>query len=958
MAPKKTDAHGTLIDWVNLLNNQTSSPKTGHNLAHHWFDTDPDIIRTLLKWSISGILADRRVSQKSSEADLTVLDPFAGTGEVLKAARQTGVNAIGIDINPVAWFFAKTALEPVAAKLFQGAINNLAARTGISGRPLPEELYGDYHTDCPCENPHDEKANILKIFWIQTLVCSNPMCAKRVPLFDDFIISQKKITAPFFPDVRCPACNSVFDWDLKHASMISRAGLMVNGLSESSGQGRSQRRWAAGVAEAAGVAGAAEAAPVTCPHCQALVAPDVAGRATEIKKITISILYCPYCQEVWQYRGPLPENVRCPGCRSAYYPKKGNIQQPDWYQCPHCGTIDKISISLKELATEERFPVFPYAIEGFCPDCAKSDWHSCLIHQNHGYFFKKVSSNDLSHFLATTKIWSRQQNQLEFPISKIIFSRETQPLIAGNFFYWFQLFNQRQLLGLTRLLAAIRQEPDEPSRNQLLIAFLKVVEHNNLLVTFNRQQNKVTGLFDTEPLSIPYGYTESNILGFADEPGTFYYFLEQIKKQLKTSQMENQRESDLKESIWCSSLTSLVQQGFLPAVDLILTELPTSLDARFLNGSDFYYVWLRLALKDEYSFFSQEHVHRVENINYFPRRKDDVSLYFQRIRNTLHQSRGQLRPDSRMLLIVPQQPEKFWALLVETIFQAGLAIDFIIPVASQTTGKPPHTRLKKMIFGCRNLQEIKQNELPAWPEFVNLIFQKLKQTWLAEIQDAGVGNLPEIGQRYWLLGKVLAGIQPFVSSMLETKFPLTLAQLFHLINMLRDWVSHPDRNLPDELITMDCISYLYLAHFFDYLEITQAELDLMCTGICDAEILLENRILRRAQRKSEVNYIVIDPLDRYDYLQSKYQNIWQNIGVQTELFSTVEMPRLSAENILIDMVHLLLGKLAYGEDIQTWLTQYPLAHPKIRLVTQYLLAQPLAHRDLLTKLLTELPATA
>lgn len=946
MTPEKTAGERALYDLVHLLNLPATSSKTGHNLANLWFDTDPDLIQQLLQWSFSNLVSRQSDSQESILENLMVLDPFAGTGEVLKAAQGIGMNAIGIDINPIAWFLAKTALEPAANRKLQNGLKKLADRPGISEKSIQDELYDYYRTDCPCQNPHTEKAHILKMFWIQTVICSNPMCTKRVPLFDDYIISQKKNVLPFYPDVRCPNCDGIFDWDLKYASPVSRAGLLVNSLSESSGQGRAQKQWTAGTA------------PVACPHCHALVTPDITGHEPESKKITTSILYCPYCGEVWQYRGSLPENVRCPACRSGYYPKKGNIQQPDWYQCPHCGTIDKISLSLKELATEERFPVFPYAIEGFCPDCARAEWHPCLIHLNQGYFFKKVAANDLSHFLATTKIWSQQQNRLEFPLTKIILSRETQPLITGNFFYWFQLFNQRQLLSLSGLLAAIRQEPDKSVQNQFLLAFLKVLEHNHLLAAFNRTQNKVTGWFETQPLAIPYRYTESNILGFPDEPATFYFFVGQIKKQHKISPVSDRSAGEAKTSLWCSTLTSLVQQNFLPMVDLILTELPTQLDSRFLNGSDFYYVWLRLALKDDFSFFSQEHVHRVENINYFPRRKDDVTLYFHRIRNALHQARGQLKPNRRMIVIVPAQPEKFWASLVETFFQAGLAIDGIIPVSNPIAGKATSTRLKKMIFICRDWYTVPQQSIPDWPKFVDQIFNELEQARVAPNHPAEIESWPEIVRRYWRIGQVLGRLQPFVASMLEARFPLSQDQLFQLINMLHDWVNHPERNLPTELKTVDCISYLYLAHFWSYSEITATELEGMCRGICDPDLLLENRILKRIQHKLEVNYLVIDPLSRYDYLQTKYQNLWQKLGVQTELFRLSELPRIHSGEILIDWVHLLLGKLAYGEDIHFWLGQHLQVVPRIRALAQFWVAQPVPHRDLLTKLLTELPQPA
>ena len=46
-------------------------------------------------------------------SDITVIDPFVGGGTTVIESLRMGLNCIGVDINPVAWFITKTEAELV-----------------------------------------------------------------------------------------------------------------------------------------------------------------------------------------------------------------------------------------------------------------------------------------------------------------------------------------------------------------------------------------------------------------------------------------------------------------------------------------------------------------------------------------------------------------------------------------------------------------------------------------------------------------------------------------------------------------------------------------------------------------------------------------------------------------------------------------------------------------------------
>src|SRR5208282_1856198 len=79
----------------------------------------------------------------SNDPDLRgkiILDPFMGGGTTIVESLRLGCNAIGIDLNPVAWFIVKTEVEPADVDDLRAAFECLANQKTSSGRSVREEL--------------------------------------------------------------------------------------------------------------------------------------------------------------------------------------------------------------------------------------------------------------------------------------------------------------------------------------------------------------------------------------------------------------------------------------------------------------------------------------------------------------------------------------------------------------------------------------------------------------------------------------------------------------------------------------------------------------------------------------------------------------------------------------------------------------------------------------------------
>jgi len=294
-----------------------------------------------------------------------ILDPFMGGGTTVVEALRLGCKVIGIDLNPVAWFIVKTEVEPVDLDELRAAFDRLAARSTASGKPLREELLSHYKTECPaCGNPD---ADIIYVFWVKSAICTDAKCHKQVPLFPNYLVAQKTPSIRYYGDVRCSnaRCGKKFDWEIEPAALVGEARLMVASGLDGAGETRANRRWAYAPAPDS----RAREARVPCPWCNHTVAPILSQKKTERKKVKLSVLHCPHCAEVWQYRGTPPETVTCPACRKEYAWEKGNVPDKGKFVCA-CGNRDKIIQSIRKLPADQLLPMRMYALEGYCARCA------------------------------------------------------------------------------------------------------------------------------------------------------------------------------------------------------------------------------------------------------------------------------------------------------------------------------------------------------------------------------------------------------------------------------------------------------------------------------------------------------------------------------------------------------------------------------------------------------------
>ena len=428
--------------------------------------------------------------------DQVILDPFMGGGTTVVEALRLGCRVIGIDLNPVAWFIVKTEVEPVGLDDLKAAYERVAERPVLwnSGRPLKETLLGLYKTDLT----EDLEADVIYTFWVKSAICTDPHCRREVPLFKDYIIAQKTPKIRYHRDATCPACKKTFDWEVQVASLIADRSLMVNAPRGSGGEGRPTTLWTyAPEPQKPRKKRDPWQTTLDCPHCRKTVLVQVPETKKPTKAISLTVLLCPHCEAVWQWRGPLPDKeVICPSCAQSYDHHNGNVPEKGKFCCA-CGQIDTIIASIRTLPQAQRLPIRPYAIQAYlktgplqdegespeqtsflepevvdipAPRCQLPP--DCLLPDN-GKFFKRFTVSDMRRLQQAEALWEKTKSHLPYPKSAIPSGAETNRLHEHHYNFWHEMFSPRQLLALSTLLQGIKEEKNKQLQEMLLCHFLQ-----------------------------------------------------------------------------------------------------------------------------------------------------------------------------------------------------------------------------------------------------------------------------------------------------------------------------------------------------------------------------------------------------------------------------------------------------------------------------------------------------
>jgi len=685
--------------------------------------------------------------KKGAFKHLKVADIFMGGGTTLVEGSRLGMQMVGNDLNPVAWFVVKQELADVDPDDVKRLLADIEAEVKPQIMPYyycdgPEGEKGSW-THLPTNRlmPDDfdpvtiprherkdyryEGPETVYTFWAKHGPCGVIGCGHRTPIISTPVIAAKSISVKHWEHT-CEQCDTQFHVEEDTARLAPDAPLYV-ASSEKPFSVLDRRKG------------------VVCPHCAKTAMVNL-GKSKN-KKIELSLLLHPQwlagspkqdangqayggsaqddiaATARWanaraseirllEVRGALPDQVTCPETNVTFSPEKGTVPKKSHYTCAACGMVQDVLTTIRN--SGKTGPTAAYAIQGYAPK------RHAAGKPNSGRFFAAYGPTQARQQDVAFAEWeARKDGDLKdyWPRSELSLGWKTHGWAIpehGLTHYW-TMFNSRQLLVHAQLLRAIATlgTYDSAVREYVLGAFQQYLRCNNTFSIWHLKNNQISaGLSNNNfhPRSTNLEPGVFNPVGDGSWKSATGGLLDALAWKANAWELvsaEGLRSVDralaaeisgksekvfpkdfVSESeIFCGSSTNLPQIADQD-VDLVITDPPFGGILQYAELADFFYVWLRLALKNEYpAIFGTEYTPKsLEAVANPFREPDDPNGFYQRLlTNCWQEAHRILKPGGILAFTFHHDDDEAWVAVLESLFEAGYYLEATYPVRSDET---------------------------------------------------------------------------------------------------------------------------------------------------------------------------------------------------------------------------------------------------------------------------------
>ena len=653
----------------------------------------------------------------------------------------------GNDLNPVAWFIVKQELNNVT----MGKVNKLLADIESEVKPQimpfyacdgpngekgtwtyipsnkvmgddfdPLKLLPEQRKDYRYEGPE-----IVYTFWAKHGPCQVTGCGHRTPVMSSPIISERTISVKCWQH-KCGYCQNRFDVEENLTRLapdvpqvVSETELPFSVLDQKKG--------------------------VTCPFCSKTEMVKLGKGAN--KKVDLTLLVHPQwlagaakadknsnsfggsaqddavSSSRWHFersrtsnllevRGKLPSIIICPTTGVTIKTGKdgGNVPKKSNYTCASCGTVQDVLTTVK--ASGKTGPSAAYCVQSYSPLYG-------------GRFFSEFSEKYCHQYNAAIAEWeSRKNGDLSdyWPKDELPYGFMTHHLQGGvpnhGHTHWWTLFNSRQLLVNALLLKAIwttgGTSHAQETREFVLGAFQQFIRCNTLLSIWHMKNNQISAGLSNQNFHPKSTNLEPSVFAPVGD-GNWHSAVGSLEKALKwvqnpwelvnnnyISRLRPDLRNDLtgksekiptgdsisgKYNIECESSTDIPRLESA-SIDLVVTDPPFGGLLHYSELSDFFYVWLRLVLKDKYpnAFTSQHSPKALEVVANKAREPEDPDGFYQRLLTQCwRESHRILKPGGILAFTFHHSEDEPWVAVLESLFDAGFYLEATYPIRSDET---------------------------------------------------------------------------------------------------------------------------------------------------------------------------------------------------------------------------------------------------------------------------------
>lgn len=656
----------------------------------------------------------------------------------------------------------------------------------------------------PVERPDYEYSGpeVIYTFWGKHGPCQATECDHRTPIMSSPVVAVKTLTIKAWSDRECTHCHKTFDVE-RHSARMAPAALFVVSPEEKpfvviSDAGDYSCPHCEHCFSDPAAASKYESVQIgkaknKSVELTLLVHPDwlkgSRGHAEDGTPFGGSVTDSAEATAAWnterakalkliEVRGTLPDEIRCPDTGEAFFTddRGGSIPKKSTFTCQEatCGLDQDMLTSIRK--TNHSGPVSPYLIHGYCAECDDRGFPYS------GRFFATPNSH---LFNAAAYEWEARKSTdlLDYwPKSEVPFGFMTHMNNGGipnhGFTHWWTMFNPRQLLSHAMLFKAITTCGNAAwnIREAVLSAFQQYLRLNNMFCIWNRQADQLEPMFSNNNYHPKATATENSVFGamgrgnWCSCQAALLEALEWCKSPSETvSKRELERRipdvavnvsgrskkvviddafvgEPILECRSASDLTQLSSSSF----DLVITDPPFGGLLHYSELADFFYVWLRLVLKDKYpDQFTAEYTPKaLEAVANRARHPEDSDAFYQKILTECWREACRiLKPGGMLSFTFHHSEDEPWVAVLESLFQAGFYLEATYPIRSDETkgeGAKPGTFGSQLIeydiiHVCRKRRDDEVEPI-SWARLRRQIMQDVRQLQdiLQQHQSAGL----------------------------------------------------------------------------------------------------------------------------------------------------------------------------------------------------------------------------
>jgi putative DNA methylase len=458
---------------------------------------------------------------------------------------------------------------------------------------------------------------------------------------------------------------------------------------------------------------------------------------------------CSNCWSVFRTKSA-KKVAKCPRCDEKFIAMKRGFILGRKFKCHDnsCGThsIIKTIQSMNERPREKL-----YAIEYYCEHCDSTK--NKELKNGRGY--KTADERDSELLDKATEEFLRVGDSLPIPKSAIPKGVETRRARNHGYRDFKDLFNSRQLLNLGKIYRWILNISDQNLKEFMILAFSNCLKYNNMFAKYNATRGFITDVFRTHSISPSLAPVEANCYDTKKGRGAFTAFVNLViegkeycrapferiidgkSKQKVTFHTKIEGKlakeySDLNDSanvfLRCGSSESLPIPD--TSIDAVITDPPYFGNVMYSELSNFFYVWLKLGLKEKYPEFRPEYVPWIDEVIENRVQTKGREEYVKGLVKIFSESNRVLVPDGILVFTFHHRKFAAWGALLEALLTSGFYIIATYPVRSEMRASTHLHEMKNisydMVFVCRKRDA--DSNLIAWPTLRAAVVKSVIET--------------------------------------------------------------------------------------------------------------------------------------------------------------------------------------------------------------------------------------